>query len=64
MSVIKVQISLRLDPVIHTKLKIISEKENRSLSNMIDYLIKQKINNYELNNGEIELTYSDIYTLY
>ena len=61
MSVIRAQFTLRLDLADHTKIKKIAEKENRSMSNMIETLVKNKIQQYENNNGRIILNDSDIY---
>lgn len=64
MAVVKIQFSLRIDPVIYAKLKVIAKKDTRSVSNLIDYLIIQKIMSYERENGEIELTDEDIYDIW
>lgn len=61
MAVIKIQMSMRLEPIILAKIRKIAEEDNRSAANMIEYLIKQEIKNYELENGEIELTEEEIY---
>lgn len=61
MAVIKTQMSMRLEPIILAKIRKIAEEDNRSAANMIEYLIKQEIKNYELENGEIELTEEEIY---
>lgn len=58
----KTQMSLRLDPVILAKIRKISEEDSRSVANMIEYLIKQKIKLYEYENGEIKLTEDEIYS--
>lgn len=63
MATLKTQFSLRLDPIIYAKLKIISKVENRSVSNMIDFIIKQTIKKYENEKGIIHLTEDDIYSL-
>ena len=63
MAVIKIQFSLRINPEIYAKLKIIAKKDTRSVSNLIDYLIMQKIAAYECKNGKIELTDEDIYAM-
>lgn len=63
MAVIKTQFTLRLDPVVHAKIKKIADEDNRSLTNMIEYVIKQKIKSYEKENGEIKLTDEDIYSV-
>lgn len=59
MAVIKSQFTLRLNLMDHAKIKKIAEMENRSMTNMIETLIKQKIQQYEKENGEIEVTDED-----
>ncbi len=61
MSIIKSQFTLRLDLEDHAKIKKIAQKENRSMTNMIETLVKNEINQYENDNGEIILTDSDIF---
>lgn len=56
MSVIKSQFTLRLDLIDHAKIKMIAEHENRSMTNMIETLVKNEINQYEKDNGEIVIT--------
>ena len=60
MAVIKTQFTLRLDLINHAKIKKISEEENRSMTNMIEMLIKKEIKRYENENGEIKITDEDI----
>ena len=60
MAVIKTQFTLRLSPTDHAKIRKISKAENRSMTNMIETLIKQAIRRYEAENGEIEITEEDI----
>lgn len=60
MAVIKTQFTLRLDPTDHVKIKKIADKENRSMTNMIETLIKKEIAAYEKINGEIEVSDEDI----
>lgn len=61
MAVIKIQMSMRLEPIILAKIRKIAEEDNRSVANMIEYIIKQEIKSYESENGEIELTEEEIY---
>jgi len=61
MAVIKTQFTLRLDIKVHAKIKKIADAESRSMTNMIEYLIKKEISGYESLNGEIVLTESDLY---
>ena len=60
MPVIKSQFTLRLDLKVHAKIKTIASQESRSLTNMIEYLIKKEIKAYEAEHGEIEVTEEDL----
>ena len=60
MAVLKTRFTLRLDLEDHAKIKKIAEKQNRSMTNMIETVIKQTINKYEEENGEIKLTEEDL----
>lgn len=61
MAVIRTQFALRLDPVNHAKIKKIVASESRTMTNMIEFLIKKEIMRYESENGEIQVTDDDIY---
>lgn len=60
MAVIKSQFTLRLDIKVHAKIKKIADLESRSLTNMIEYLIKKEISAYESKNGDLVLTDEDL----
>lgn len=60
MSVIKPPFSLRLNEIDFIKIKKIAASENRSMNNMIETIIKQKIKQYEKENGEIKVTEEDL----
>lgn len=60
MAVIKTRFTLRLNIADHAKIKKIAKTENRSMTNMIETLVKQKIQQYENKNGEIILTDEDL----
>lgn len=62
MPVIKSQFTLRLNLTDHAKIKKIAEAENRSMTNMIELLVKREIKRFEQENGEIALTDDEIYT--
>ena len=47
MAVIKSQFTLRLDLKVHAKIKKIAGIESRSMTNMIEYLIKREISSFE-----------------
>jgi len=59
--VVKTQFTLRLGVRAHAKIKKIAEAESRSMTNMIDYLIKKEIAAYEEKHGEITLTDEDLW---
>ncbi len=50
----KIALQLRLDEKAHSKLKIIAEKELRSLNSQLEYFIKQGIESYEKEFGIVE----------
>lgn len=60
MPVLKSRFTLRLDLIDHAKIIKLAASENRSLNNMIETLVKQKIREYEQENGEIILTDEDL----
>ncbi|MBQ7834629.1 MAG: hypothetical protein IJ385_02495 [Ruminiclostridium sp.] len=62
MPVIKNQFTLRLDLTTHAKIKKIAKSENRSMTNMIETIIMQKIADFEKQNGEIKINEDDLYT--
>lgn len=55
MSVYKIQTGLRIDETTYAKLKTLSTQENRSLNNLIEYIIQQHLKDYEKTNGAIPL---------
>lgn len=61
MAVMKSQFTLRLNLTDHAKIKKIADFENRSMTNMIETLVKQRIQQYERENGEIILTDEDLF---
>ena len=61
MAVIKTQFTLRLTMIDHAKIKIISDRNNRSMTNMIETLIKKEISRYEDENGVITITDDELY---
>ena len=60
MAIIKTSFTLRLNLIDHAKIKKIAESQNRSMTNMIETLVKDAIKEYEKENGEIELTDEEI----
>lgn len=63
MAVVKIQFSLRINPEVYAKLKVIAKKDTRSVSNLIDSLIMRKIDDFETKYGEIILSEEDIYNV-
>ena len=55
MAISKIQTGLRIDETTYGKLKTISEKENRSLNNLIEYVIKNYLSDYEKEKGVIPI---------
>jgi len=58
--VIKSQFTFRLELKVYAKIKNIALRETRSMTNMIEYLIKKEIMAYEAAHGEIEITDEDL----
>ena len=53
MSEIKIQTGLRLDEETYGKLKTISINENRSLNNLVEFIVKKYLIDYEKQYGAI-----------
>lgn len=61
MSIIRTQFTLRLDPINHIKIKKIAENDSRTMTNMIEYLIKKEIKRYEEEHGEVLVKDEELY---
>ncbi len=55
MAVSKIQTGLRINETTYAKLKTLSVKENRSINNLVEYIIQQYLEDFEKNNGSIPL---------
>ena len=55
MAISKIQTGLRIDEITYSKLKTICENENRSINNLVEYVVKQYLADYEEKNGPIPL---------
>lgn len=53
MAVSKIQTGLRIDETTYGKLKTIADSESRSLNNLIEYIIKNYLSDYEAKNGSV-----------
>lgn len=51
----KIQTGLRLNEPLYDKLRAISERENRSLNNLIEYITQKYVEDYEAANGPVHL---------
>ena len=51
----KIQTGLRLNETIYDKLKVLSDRENRSLNNLIEHILQLHLDDYERTNGAIVL---------
>lgn len=49
----KIQTGLRLPEPLYEQVKILATKEQRSLNNLIEYVIQQYIEKYESKNGPL-----------
>ena len=49
----KKQINIRLQPSEHEKLKIIAKSDNRNITKLVEYWVKQNIDKYENEHGKI-----------
>lgn len=53
MAVIKIQTGLRLEENLYNKLKHIADKDGRSLNNLMEFIARQYVDNYEALHGSI-----------
>ena len=53
MATAKVQTGLRLEETLYEKLKVLSEREQRSLNNLVEFIVRQYVAEYEAKNGPI-----------
>ena len=55
MAVSKIQTGLRITETTYAKLKTLSMQENRSINNLVEYIIQRYLNDFEKSNGVIPL---------
>lgn len=53
MATSKIQTGLRLNEPLYEKLKVISSSEQRSLNNLIEYIVQKYVDEYEQINGPV-----------
>lgn len=51
----KIQTGLRLNEATYEKARILSMREQRSLNNLIEYVVQRYIEDYENKNGPIQV---------
>lgn len=55
MAVSKIQTGLRINETTYAKLKTLSVQENRSINNLVEYIIQKYLDDFERSNGSIPL---------
>lgn len=55
MAVSKIQTGLRINETTYAKLKTLSAQENRSINNLVEYIIQRYLDDFEKSNGAIPL---------
>lgn len=55
MAISKIQTGLRLEEELYEKLKVLSNIEGRSLNNLVEYITRRYVENYEEQHGPILL---------
>ena len=55
----KIQTGLRLPETTYGKLRILSVRENRSLNNLIEYILQQYLEAYEADHGPLSVFSED-----
>lgn len=55
----KIQTGLRIDEHIHDKLKVIAEREGRTLNNLVIHIVTKFIADYERKYGEISTAHNN-----
>lgn len=56
MAISKIQTGLRIDEVTYGKLRTIAESESRSLNNLVEYIVKAYLSEYEEKYGPVPVT--------
>lgn len=56
MAISKIQTGLRINETTYAKLKTLSVQENRSINNLVEYIIQRYLDDFEKSNGVIPLT--------
>lgn len=55
----KIRFTFNLNEEVLRKIKYLADADNRSISNMLEHLCKERIQNYEKENGPIPLNKHD-----
>lgn len=54
MATIKIQTGLRLNESLYEKTRVLASKEQRSLNNLIEYVLQRYVEDYEAQHGVIQ----------
>ena len=57
----KIQTGLRINENTYVKIRYLCAKEQRSLNNLIEYVLQQYVEQYEEENGPISVQTDDLY---
>lgn len=53
MATVKIQTGLRLDEELYEKLKTLANSDGRSLNNLVEFIVRRYVSDYEAQNGTI-----------
>lgn len=59
MAIVKIQTGLRINETLYEKSKALAAKEQRSLNNLIEYVLQKYVEDYEAQNGPIQTPSED-----
>lgn len=55
MATTKMQTVLRLEDDVYDKIRVLARKEHRSINNMLEHILQSYVEEYELENGTINI---------
>lgn len=58
----KKQVLIRMNPALYEKLKVVSAKNRRTVTNQVEYLIVQYLEDYEEKRGKIHIEQANVVT--
>lgn len=57
MATSKIQTGLRLEETLYNKVKSLSDQEGRSINNLIEFIVRRYISEYEIENGPLPVSH-------